>query len=240
MPLIIKSLFIFFFLFFLTPIFAQENKELKNLIVETNNYYGANELLYLGEIYQPSNPFAKGSPYLTDRFLPAKIIVKNNVFENITAKYNIETNQLLALAKTDSGKIVLINLKENWIDNFILDNHNFVNISQYQPTLNIKGYYELVFSGKKNLFIKYSNSFINTYTDLTPNGFYSKIKKSLYLSDSTDFILIKNKNHFLNLYVKNKNEIKKYMRKNKIRFSKASNNQLNKLMQYCDGLSNSI
>ncbi|MEO6902479.1 MAG: hypothetical protein ABI315_04910 [Bacteroidia bacterium] len=240
MPLSFKSFIIIFLAIFIVPVFGQENNELKKLISETNNYYGANDLIYLGELYQPSNPFAKGTPFFTDRYLPAKVSIKNNVFENITTKYNIETDQLLLVAKTELGEIILITLKENWVDNFILDHHYFVNISKSQPTLNIKGYYELVFSGKKNLFIKYSNSFINTYSQLTPNGFYSKTKRRIYLSDHNNFIFIKNKKHFLNLYAKNKNEIKKYMRKNKIKFSNASSNQLNNLMQYCDGLSDTM
>lgn len=240
MSLSIKSFIIFFLAFFINPIFGQENKELKKIITETNNYYGPSDLLYLGEMYEPSNPNAKGDPFLIPRYLPATLTIKNNVFESISTKYNIETDQLLAMSKTATGEIVLINLKENWVDNFTLDHHYFVNIIQYQPNLDLKGYYELVFSGEKNLFIKYSSSFINTYSNATPQGFYSTVKRRMYLSEANNFILIKNKKHFLNLYAKNKNEIKKYMRKNKIKFSNASSIQLNKLMQYCDGLSDTI
>jgi hypothetical protein len=194
--------------------------------------------LHSGEIYRPEHTNAKGNPYfLTNDYSPATVTVRGNTFENITAKYNIETDQLIILTPADSNSVTIIAIKQNWIDSFKIDNHLFVNISNYDSTKILKGYYELAYRGKKSFFIKYNKKFIDTYNDLSPSGFYSVVKKTFFIFDGIKFIYVKNKKMFLQLFSENKPVVKKYIRRNKIKFSGASTFQLNKLMQFCDGIS---
>ena len=223
--------------FLLTIVNAQENSNYKKLISETNTMYGSNDLLHSGEIYQPEHTHAKGDPYfLTNDYSPALVTVKGNVFENITARYNIETDRLVILTPADSNSVTRITVKQNWLDSFKIYDHLFVNISNFDSTRNLKGYYELVYRGKKSFFIKYSKRFIDTYNDLSPAGFYSVVKTSFCIFDGSRFTPVKNKKMFLQLFAENKAPVKKYLRTNKIKFSKASSSQLKKLMQFSDDL----
>lgn len=229
---------IMYFLFLSICLNAQENLSYGKLISETNAFYGSNDLLHSGEIYQPEHSRAKGHPYfLANTYAPVTITMRGNTFENVTAKYNLETDQIIILTPADTNSITLIAIKQNWVDSFKINNRLFVNISNYDSTKNLKGYYELVYHGKKSFFVKYNKKFIDTYNDLSPNGFYSVLKKTFFFFDGVKFICVKNKNGFLQLFSENKLIVKKYFRNNKIKFSDASTPQLNKLMQFCDGLS---
>jgi hypothetical protein len=219
---------------------AQDNSNYRKLINKTNTFYGSNDLLHSGEVYHPDHLRAKGNPYFfTNEYSPALVTVRGNVFENVTAKYNIETDQLIILTPADLNSITTISIKQNWVDSFKIQNHLFVNISSFDSTKTLKGYYELAYKGKKSFFIKYNKKFIDTYNDLSPSGFYSVVKTSIFIFDGTTFIPVKNKKKFLRIYADNKATVKKYMRINKILFSKATSAQFKQLMQYADGLSKS-
>lgn len=232
------SVFLVIYVLFLTSINAQENPGYRKLISETNNIYGSNDLLHSGEIYRPEHTRAKGNPYFsTNDYSPASVTVRGNTFRNVTAKYNLEIDRLVILTPVDSNSITKITIKQNWVDSFKICNHFFVNISNYAPSETLKGYYELVYNGKKSFFIKYNKKFIDTYNDLSPAGFYSVLNSSFFVFDGVKFMPVKSKKMFLQLYNENKTLVKKYMRENKIKFLKASVAQLNNLMQFCDGIS---
>jgi len=225
------------YIFFLVHVKGQENPGYRKLISETNRLYGSNDLLHSGEIYRPEHIHAKGNPYFFSKdYSPASVTVKENKFENVTAKYNIETDRLVILTPADSNSVTVIALKQNWVDSFVIHNHLFVNISNYDSTEVLTGYYELLYHGKKSLFIKYNKKFIDTYNDLSPNGFYSTVKTSLFIFDGVKFILVKNRKAFLRLYGANKIPVKQYLRANKIKFLKASSIQFKKLMHFSDEL----
>lgn len=218
---------------------AQGNSNYTKLIYETDTFYGDNDLIHSGEIYRPEHAYAKGHPYfLTNAYFPVMATVKGNSFKNVTAKYNIETDQLILLSPDYTNSVRMIAIKQNGIDSFKIDNHLFVNISNYDSSKTLRGYYELVYSGKKSFFIKYSKKFINTYNDLSPNGFYSVVKTSFFIYDGVRFINVRSKKEFLQLCNVNKIAVKKYIRANRIRFLKSSSVQLKMLMQYWDGISN--
>lgn len=213
---------------------AQENSNYKKLIQETNAIYGSDDLLNSGELYRPEHTGAKGYPYfLTNAYLPATVSVRGNTFENVIAKYNIETDQFILLTPADTNSVRRIAIKQNWIDSFKIDKHVFVNIFDYDSAKILKGYYELVYRGKKSFLIKHTKRFNDAHNDFSANGYYSVLKPSFFIFDGIKSIPVKNKREFLELFSRNR-AVKNYIRDNKIKFLKASTVQLNKLMQFCD------
>ena len=207
----------------------------QKLLDTTNLFYGSSPLLNLGTLYHPENARAKGHPYfVTDDYTPASLSVSNTLFENIKARYNIATDQLIIKAALDSGVLVSMVTKEDFINSFTINSHTFVNMTKLYPRSTVvKGYCEEVFNGKHGFFIKYKKEFVRNFDFDNPNGFYSTVKTENYFYNNGEFMLIKSRRDFLKLF-QNKRDIKKYMRDNKIKFSKASPAQLNKLMQFCD------
>lgn len=229
-----------FFIFLCFQSLSQVNTSLEKLVDTTNLYYRASDLLNLGELYRPEHVYAKGHPYfVTDEYTLASVSVNNTSFENIKARYNIATDQLIIKARVDSGLLVSIVTRQDWVRSFSINDHYFISMGQVYPDNLIKGYCEQVYKGKQLFYIKYQKKFIDTYTDVTPEGFFSVLKLNKYIYDNGKFISVDTKRAFLKLY-DNKKAIKKFMHDNKIRYSKASSVQLNMLMQFCDGLPKSI
>ena len=215
---------------------AQKNEELKNLVDTTNFYYGASDLLNLGELYEPEHAYAKSHPYfITNDYTLASLRVSNTSFEKIKARYNLVTDQLIIKAKVDGGLLVNMITKEDWVHEFRINSHFFINANKFYPGKMVKGYVEEVYKGKQSFFIKYKKRFVDTYNDATPQGFFSVVKCSKYVYDNNNFIPVDSKRAFLKLY-NDKKSIKKFMHENKIKYSKASTDQLNMLMQFCDAL----
>jgi hypothetical protein len=216
---------------------AQPKAILQQLKDTTNKVYGSSDLLNLGELYVAEHVFANGHPYfITNDYTLASVTIHNNTFEKIKARYNIERDQLIIRVNVDSGVYVPMVTKEDWIHSFKINEHYFVSINELQPSTEVKGYCEEVYKGKKMFFIKYKKKFIDNYTDLSPEGFFSVVKISKYVYDNKTFIPVNSRREFLELFSIHKKEIKKFMRKNKIRYAHASSAQLSALMHYCDGL----
>ena len=216
---------------------AQSNINLKQLKDTTNKVYGSSDLLNLGEFYVPEHVYATGHPYfITDEYVLASVTVYNNSFDKVKARYNIEKDQLIMKVSVDTGVYVTIVAKEDWVHSFKINDHYFVSVNGLQPSTEVKGYCEEVYNGKRKFYIKYRKKFIDNYTDLAPMGFFSVVKINKYVYDNNTFIPVSSKKEFLRLFATHKTEIKKFMRKNKIRYTRASTAQIAALMQYCDGL----
>jgi hypothetical protein len=215
---------------------AQENTNLKKLLDTTNSFYGSSDLLNLGEVYQPEHVYARGHPYfVTDEYTLASVTVNNTTFKEIKARYNIATDQLIIKARVDSGLLVTMVTKEDRINSFIISSHLFVNMKKAYPGKEVQGYCEQVYKRDKAFYIKYEKKFIDNYDDNTPEGFFSVLKVNKYIYRDGVFIPVNKKKELFKLY-SNKKSIKKFMRTNKIRYSKASSDQLKMLMQFCDDL----
>jgi hypothetical protein len=215
---------------------AQENQGLKKLLETTNSFYGSSDLLNLGEIYQPEHVYAKGHPYfLTDDYTLASVTVNNVTFENVKARYNLALDQLIVKARVDSGLLVSMVTKKDWVNAFRINGHLFVNLNKTLPGKDVQGYCEEIYKGDKSFYIKYKKNFIDNYDDNAPQGFFSKLNVNKYIYLNDNFIPVNRKKELLKLYT-DKKSIKKFMRTNKINYSKASSDQLKMLMQFCDGL----
>lgn len=216
---------------------AQSMENLTLLKDTTNKVYGSSDLLNLGEFYVAEHVYATGHPYfVTDDYTHASLTIHSNFFDNIKARYNIEKDQLIMKVSVDTGVYVTIVAKEDWVHSFKINDHYFVSVNGLQPSTEVKGYCEEVYNGKRKFYIKYRKKFIDNYTDLAPMGFFSVVKINKYIYQDNSFIPVSSKKEFLQLFAAHKAEIKKFMRKNKIRYTRASTAQIAELMQYCDGL----
>ena len=235
-----KPVYYFSILLFLLSFHARSQSTemaLKSLKDSTNKFYGSSDLLNLGEFYVADHVYATGHPYfITDDYTLATVTIHNNTFEKIKARYNIESDQLPTKANADTGAHATIATKEERTHPPKTNDHYFVSINGLQPSTEVKGYCEEVYKGKQMFFIKYKKKFIDNYTDLSPAGFFSVVKTNKYIYNNKTFIPVNSRRQFLELFAVHKKDIKKFMRKNKIKYAHASSGQLAALMQYCDGL----
>jgi len=196
--------------------------------------YGPDDILINGSSYVLSHPSANGNPFLGEnKFTLATINLKGRQFNNILLKYDIE-QQMIILKVDNSYGSKIITLRDNYIKDFHLFNKHFINLEEKGISdKNIK-FLELVYEGNFIFGNYYSKSFLAIFSNKYPYGKYTKTKVSNYLFIKNKKVSINNKRDLLLVFPEHKHDIKKFIKKNKIKFRKATNSDFHKIMQYCD------
>ncbi len=196
--------------------------------------YGPDNVLINGSSYVISHPSANGNPFLGDnKFTPSTINLKGRSFNNVLIKYDIEF-QMVILKVDNSYGSKIITLRDNYIKAFNLHNKHFINLKEKGINDKSIKFLELVYDGSFIFGNYYSKSFLSIYSNKYPNGKYTKTKVSHYLFLNNKKINIKNKRDLLLVFPEHKHDIKKFIKKNKIKFRKATNADYFKIMHYCD------
>ena len=218
-------------------VFAQA-QEVEKLYKQTEQIYSTDDLLVNGQIYIPTRPRAKGSPYFGEKeFVKGSVQIKGREFKDVLLRYNLEDQRLILRVAIESGKIITIVLNSKLIDYFIIGGQRFIYVDSFLDDVEVSGFYVLVYKGSFAFLIKYEKSFRAVYDIQTPNGSYTDMKSDYFIFDGNKLIGVSKKKMLLNYFLPQKKEINSFMRKQKIQYKKASMISLNHLMKYCDSIS---
>jgi hypothetical protein len=214
------------------------NHDLKSLIIQTDSLLGADDELINGKIYIQENLLAEGHPFfLSPNWQPGNVVINGKKHEGLFLKYNLYTDELVLKAERKKGGAAVISINNEFVESFDLENRHFVNSMNF----NVKGiqtdFVELLYEGNFVFFVSYSKAFNNDYNIKTPYGSYGKTKTSYFLLQNGKLNSISSKKTLLKYFESDKKKINKFMKMNKIKYAKASYDQLQHLMQYCDELS---
>ncbi|RLD54004.1 MAG: hypothetical protein DRJ05_15455 [Bacteroidetes bacterium] len=237
------SILVLFFMGGHTPVNAQDTNEqssrslaaLSEYIVEL---YGTNNIVVNGRSYIPDHYNAKGHPYFSsDKLTKSTLVIDGKKYGNQEVLYNIETEKVILKTTINTSDEVLLVLNTGFIDAFYFDGHYFVNGAKYFPESGFPGFLEQVFEGGFSVVTRHQKSFISRYTANTPNGFYSGTTSVSYIFNKGEVEKLPTKNALFKYFPDHKKEIKKFLRKYKIKYKQANAVQLNKLFTYCDEIS---
>ena len=204
----------------------------------SGDLYGTNDFVVNGRSYIPDHYNAKGDPYLfSDKWVESTIVIEGKKYGNQEILYNIDTEKLILKSSQKINEEVLLVLNTEFVDAFYFGEHYFVNGYKNFPDRIFPGFVEQVYSGNFVIVIRYQKSFISNYTANAPNGFYSGTKSAIYISEEGTLKKLPTKKALLDYFLDQKKEIKKFIRKNNIKYKKANAIQLNKLFSYCDTIS---
>lgn len=224
-------------LIFLFPgLFSQTTQE--EIHKYATEVYGIDDLLVNGSIYAPLHPVAYGSQYLVkSTFSKGSLNLVGREFHDVDLKFDIEQQKVILKGFIDSVHYKVIVLNDNYIKDFLIDDKHFVNISKHLNNKSVKGFYELVYNGEFVFIKSYKKEFLGVYSNRYPNGKYSKTNAESFIIKNNNKYTIKNKKSIFSVFPEQKQEIKIYMKDNKIKLRKASNKSINNLMHYCDEVS---
>lgn len=204
----------------------------------TEKLYGTNDVLVNGRSYIPFHYNAKGHPYfLSKKCFSSSLIINGKKYDNQEILYNIDIEKIILNTTIDNGEKVLLVLNSEFIDSFNIGEHNFLNGAKYFPEGKFPGFVELVYKGSFSVLIQHQKSFVTQYTTNTPNGFFSGLKSTNYISNKGGLTKLATKKNLLDYFPEHKKEIKKFIRNNNIKFKQANTAQLNNLFSYCDYIS---
>lgn len=209
----------------------------KEIIDFTELIYGNDDRLICGQVYQPKHFRAKGNPYfINDRWQKGRLFIKGNIFDDVNIKYDIELNKIILKAELKNGNVRHLILNNQFIDSLFINKHLFVN-SALLPVQEASGFYEQLYKGNFTAYLKYEVTFRKESSAIAPFGKYLKPKSILCIYWDNKIEKLTNIKLLLNCFPTKQKEIKKYIRRNSMRFKKSDNNQLFNLLKYCDEIS---
>ena len=186
-------------------------------------YNGKIEAIYAVNIY-------KNLPYYgTADFVPGEVIYKNRLYPNQQLKLDLYKEQLLVLTPQRHFGIVL---ESKDVKEATLYGKTFIWYESEQSKDLKSGFYIQLHKGEDMVLL--SKMSFTTNIELTKISFSSKTR-FYFLYDGNHYA-VKNKNSFVKIFPKYKNQINQFVKEQKLKFGSASENSLTLLAQYCEKL----
>jgi len=205
-----------------------------------SNYSYYNDLLY-GVVYEPVNYNSIGHPfYLKDKIYQANLHFDGNTYKNVSLKYDLYNQKIVLYQDYNSSKYRFIELNINLVDSFELIDENS-NVHYFLPqsafknlNSNIK-FVELIYKNKICYIVGRKKTFTELAQELK-NKFYEK--NSNYIIIHNNLILIDSKGDILNVFEDHKKDIKRFIRRNKIKIKEIKSTDLLRIIKYYESLMN--
>jgi hypothetical protein len=217
-------------------LFITVSTNCQDQIVCFDGHEGSDPFLINGKIYSffPP-PEVRGNPFLfSDDFLPGQLLIMDRQYTGQLLKYDIFNQQLLLNFTTTSGANEVIVVSEAWLQSFSVADREFILRNDIEKNI---GIYQIIGDGKLEILCKWEKKL--ELMGVTGNSYYEFRGpfKKMYLQKGDSLFNFKNNRTFLDLMEpSHRNDIRKFMRAERIRLKKASDDKLNKLIGYCNSL----
>ncbi len=187
--------------------------------------------LYNGTIYNFGSAHIKGHQYLeNEAFETGSIEIDAHTFSDLLLNYDIFHQEILF--KSGEGfQEKLISLPVGTIKSFSIGPRSFIVVQEENWEVKI---YETIGEQDTAFFRSWSKELKTTNDNSIFNYEFSKPSRITYLSDGESLHKLRWRKDVLEVFPEtSRSDIKKFMRKNRIRFRKASSNELRTLINYC-------
>jgi hypothetical protein len=177
---------------------------------------GDNAQIYHGSEFIRNGIKINGSPFFgSDSLLSGSVSYQGSLYENRNLQYNLLTDELITNNYTHTSFIALSTEK---VDSFVISNQLFVRLVATKLNgLPKNKFYGLLVSGEPGLYVNRYKRFVAASGSIDAkysayNEYYICLKNAYYP--------VNGKNELLEIFADKKDEIKKYIRSNKIKFNK--------------------
>ena len=221
---------VFVFLQILIQNFSAHSQE------KFDSIYGLDPILFNGEVYSyRTSPSVQGFQYLSQReFIPGEIIIHGKKYNNHLLNYDIFNQEILLQFKMDY-KTTTIQLNKEKIDAFTLDSRTFKLVNDSEN--NTYEIYQFFGQGKYTVLYFWEKTL--ELIDKSGDSYwsFSKPKKTMYLQFNDEKHRFRNNRTFLSHFNKSqKQEIKTYLKQNKLNLKRISDTELNQIIHFCNQL----
>lgn len=174
----------------------------------------ANPALYNGRLWKNPHLRIAGDPFLfTREYLAGSVTLSGRGFTGLKLKYDIFSDELLI----PLGPEGLLQLNKEMTDSFSFifgqKKYTFVKIPE-DSISGLAGYAEVLYRGKTPLYRKYTKKIDRPGTD-AGDRFYQFDRTYLVMNGMA--LPVKNRRDLLNAFPAEKDRIREYLRKNRIR-----------------------
>jgi len=195
---------------------------------------GVSDKLLHGPIYANKISQAEGHPFYYNSY-PAysALYLGEDTYYNELFKYDIVSGRLIIKKPISQYATVEVLLQNYLIDSFLIDTAVFIKASHVFSDDSPDGFLERIISGGITLYVKYRKEYRNVRSGIKPFGEYRPLEPMIFMKHHNMIINISGRGDFIDLFGPNKKYVRKYMRKNKMKYSDLSNSGLVKLFAYC-------
>lgn len=200
-----------------------------------NTYIKQQSRLLNGPAFPGYGSSVQGSANFQDltTFSKGDVIYDGIRFNNIPLMYDLYEDKVISLV-TPSAMFCLISEK---VSDFYLNNHHFKYINVLDTTTSIirPGFFDVIYDGNAKILAKRVKK-VQLTTNSQNLGYYFVPKTTYYLVRNDKYEVISGESSFMNLFKDKKNELKKHLKENKIKFKKQPEEAMILLTTYYEGL----
>jgi hypothetical protein len=194
-----------------------------------------NQILYNGSIWKNLYYMVEEDQFLFSRmFLPGSVTMRGKTFANVGIMYDLYKDEILT--PVSPGGILQLN--KEMVDSFSIRFQNKTHLFTRMPEDSLeglKGYVNVLYRGKTALYLKY-NKKINRPKVEGENDTFYEIARIYFVKDSKDY-LITGKRDLFKVLEEDKEQIKDFIKKNKLLVSKNEPESFIPLIRYYDQIS---
>ena len=215
-------------LFFSSGVYSQK-------VIDFQKIYGSDPLLYNGRLYRFYQPAStKGYPFLYEKFSIGEIKLRGQHYPDQLINFDIHNGQLVLQYTSPDGGINRIIVSEAWLENFEVNGSVFEPVDIGNSNIAIC---KVLKADKISLAYNLRKDLIMDNTIGAVNMQFSKPIRTAYLVSPNKSQRYTNNKSFISFFDDNiQQEIKKYMRKNRINVKKSGDQEMTGLLNFCSTL----
>lgn len=193
------------------------------------------QVLYNGTLWTNRYHRIKGDQFLfSGLFLPATVSINGKTFKNVSIKYDIYSDEIISPVNNED----ILQLNKEGIDSFTFSFENkifrFANI-QTDTLKGFKGYVNVLYKGKSVLYLKYKKA-ITPATTSQSDGSFNQTDQ-IYLKNGKNIYPLKKIDDLYKISPAWKDQIKNFIKKNKLKVSKKIPESFVPVIRYYDTIS---
>ncbi len=200
-----------------------------------DHLYGLDQTLYNGKKYNYFlPPGTNGHQYLlSPDYVAGSVTIRGKCYQNITLNYDIFNQQLLLQYEDETGALSIIEVSKAWLKSFSLGSMNFefLNLEQNPRLFQVLGEsrVRILYYWRKNLNLDIAVG--------SSDFFFTNAVRDSYVLLDGKLIPLRTKRSLVRLFDPGqRQEIKSYLRKNKVNIKKASDQSMTETITFIDSL----
>ena len=189
------------------------------------------QLLINGRLWRSTYYNISGTEFLfTNDWLNGTVTINGNQYKGLTVKLDVMNDQLL-LPNQKTNTVVVLNKK--MVQNFELEFRGTVYSFVKVPTENdqVKGYVQLLYDGRVKLYKKWKKRILVNQDRLVQEF---RSEEILYLKHDTTYFKIARKGDLFKPFEQDKQELRKWIREERIKLNLSNINTLIPLLRKID------
>jgi hypothetical protein len=188
--------------------------------------------LYNGTDYVMYSSVEEEHPYFSiDDWTYGSITYWQELYENVPVMYDLSTDEVI----TEHNRGNPIKLIPDKVDGFIISGHTFQRLTSNGTNNIVDGFYERLYDGRSKVYAKHQKVYRET---LTAKEVIPRFEESsrYFIFKNGVFTVVKTKGSVLDTFADRKQELKTFIKKNRIRFKDNKATAIVRLAEFYDSL----